>query len=208
MDEALHGGEEQALAHLGIGTRRGPFGIRHPEEVEQERQRVGELRVEEQELAGDLLARRLVGVAFGDAEVGTEVLDDGEEGDRLPVRHAMRLVDGKPARPAALGELVAEAALADPGLGHDADHLTVSTEGPRKRDLECRHVVAAPDEAGEAARAGHVQARSMRAEARELVDSQPPTGALEGEVPEVLEAKQPGDERRGVFGQVSSSLTA
>ncbi len=72
---------------------------------------------------------------------------------RLPVGDAVRLVDGDLPRAAALGELVAEAALARSRLGDHADDLRVPRDRPLERRLESGHLALAADELREAARA-------------------------------------------------------
>ena len=84
-DQALDHAEELALARLGVHARRGALGIGHAEEVEDQRQVLGEALVEEQQPAGDPLARRLVGVLLGDAEVGAEELEHGQQRNGLAV---------------------------------------------------------------------------------------------------------------------------
>ena len=52
--------EHLALARLGVHARRRALGIGHGEEVEDQRQVLAEALVEQEELAGDPLARGLV----------------------------------------------------------------------------------------------------------------------------------------------------
>ena len=54
---------ERALARLGAHLRHRPLGVGDAEEVEDQRQVLGEGRVEQQRAAGDLLPRELLGVA-------------------------------------------------------------------------------------------------------------------------------------------------
>jgi len=84
-----------------------------------------------------------------DAVVVAEQLEDGQQGDALPVRHPGRPVGHDAARPAALEELEAEAALPDARVGHHPDHLAVALERAGERGLERRHLIDAADEAGE-----------------------------------------------------------
>jgi hypothetical protein len=67
------------------------------------------------------------------------------------VGDAVRLVNGNVARPAALHELVAQPALADAGVGDDADDPTVAGDCWRELRLECLHLIDAADEARESA---------------------------------------------------------
>src|SRR5207247_9983418 len=185
---------------LGVHALSPALGVRHAEEVEEERQRFGELRVEQEHGAGDLPAGCLAAVLLGDAEERPQELEDREEGNHPPVRDAVRLVDREAARTDPLDELVAEPALADPGLGDDADDPAAALYRPAERGLERRRLLLASDEAGEAARAGEVEARLERARAFELVDPDPVAEAFHAERPELLEAKEPFDQPRGVLG--------
>ena len=75
------------------------------------------------------------------------------------------------ARP--LGELVAEAALADARLGDDPDHGALAGLGPLQRRLQHGHLLAAADEAGEAALAREVEPRARRADPGQLEHAAP-----------------------------------
>jgi hypothetical protein len=152
VDQPLHGLEEAALAHLGVETRQRALGIRDTQEVEEEREGVGQGGVEQQELAGDLLAHCLRGVLRADPEVPAQELQHQEVRDHLPVRRTVHLVDRDPARAAALDELVGKAALANARLGHDADDLPVARSRPCQGGLQGRDLRIPPDEAREAAR--------------------------------------------------------
>src|SRR5262249_54996171 len=111
VDQPLHDTEQATLARFGIPAwDRMPRGG-HPQKVEQERNIVGELLVEEEHGPGDLPARLLVAVPFADAEVRAHDLEDREERNDLAMGRPVGLVDADTAGPAALDELVAEAAL-------------------------------------------------------------------------------------------------
>ena len=97
---------QQPLPRLGADLRGGPLGVGNGEEVEDQRQIVGEVRIEQQQPPGDLLARDTVGIAILDPEVSAQHLEHGQEGDRFPVRLGLGLVDIQSLSPAALGELV------------------------------------------------------------------------------------------------------
>ncbi len=71
--------EELPLPRLGTEGRSRPLGIWHAEEVEHERQPVGERLVEQEHPPGDLVARRSGRVLFGDPEVVAEELEDREQ---------------------------------------------------------------------------------------------------------------------------------
>ena len=104
-----------------IHPRRRVLGIGHAQEVEHHRELLAEVLAEQEQAAGDLLARALVPVPLADAEEVPEQLQDRDERDPLAVRDAARLVRGEPARAAALEELEAEPALARPRFRDDAD---------------------------------------------------------------------------------------
>ncbi len=78
------------------------------------------------------------------------------------------LVDGDLPRAAALGELVAEPALAGPGFGDHADDLRVPRDRLLERRLQSGHLALAADELGEAARVGNVEPRPQSAHTLEL----------------------------------------
>src|SRR5205823_7109194 len=122
---------------------------------------------------------RLVAVLVGDAEVPAQQLEHGEEGDHLPVCDAGGVVHRDTLRASALGELLAEPALPDPGLGDHADDLPRPRDGPPERRLEARHLGCPADEPGEAARSGDVETRAQRADALELVDAERSRYALD-----------------------------
>ena len=193
--------EELPLAGLRIHAGHRPLGIRNAEEVEQQGQRVGQRRIEQEERAGNLPAGRLVAVLLRDAEVATHQLEDREERDHLPVRDAVGVVHRDALRAGALGELVAEPALPDPGLGDHADDLPGPRDGPPERCLEARHLLCPADEAGEAARPGDVETRAQRADALELVHAERRPHALDRRLSQVAQREEAGDEPGRVLGQ-------
>jgi len=73
------------------------------------------------------------------------------------VRHAVRLVQGDLPHAAALGKLVAKAALPRPRLGDDSDDPRVPRDRLRERGLQRSHFSLPSDEPREAPRAGHVE---------------------------------------------------
>ena len=101
-----------------------------------------------------------------------------------------------PSLAAALGELVAEPALADARLGDDADRGALARLGPLQRLLQHRHLLVAADEAGEAALAGEVEARARRADPGQLEDPHRLARSLDLELAEV---------RRGRGSRAASS---
>jgi hypothetical protein len=76
---------QRPLARLGAELGEGAVGVGDAEEVEEERQLVGELGVEQQRSPGDLLAHDPFRIAVGDAEVGAQHLQHRHEGDLAPV---------------------------------------------------------------------------------------------------------------------------
>ena len=100
------------------------------------------------------------------------------------------LEDLDPARAAAIGELVAEPALADAGLGDDPDHRALAGIRLRQRPLQLRHLALAADEAREAALAGEVEPRARRADAGQLEHLDRLAGTLDLELAEVLQLEE------------------
>ena len=121
-EQAADDAAQRPLARLGAQLRRRALGIGHSQEVEHQRQVVGEVGVEQEHRPAIFSRAIRSGSRVVDAEVGAQHLQHRQERDRLAVRLSLRLVDLDAARPAALGELVAEAALADARVGDDADH--------------------------------------------------------------------------------------
>ena len=88
----------------------------------------------------------------------------------------LRFVDLDPLRPAALGELGGEAALAEPGFGNDPDHVALPRLGRLERLLERLQLRLAADESREAALAREVEPGSGEPTPP---SSKTPTGRLE-----------------------------
>src|SRR5262249_3754098 len=116
----------------------------------------------------DFVPGRSRRVLLGDSEVVAEELENRKQRHRLAVGNTMRLVNRNFPCPAALGELVAKAALAGSGLRHDADHLRISGDRLIWGRLKNSHLAMTPDELSEAARTGHVEARAYPAHTLEL----------------------------------------
>ena len=135
-------------------------------------------------------------------EVGAQELEHGQQRHGFAVCLAGDLVDRHALRPPALCELVAEAALSDARLAHDADHLTLAGECLLQGALERMQLLGAPDEAREAARAGDVEPPARRADAGQLVDPQRPTGALDLELAQIGQREVALYERRRVLAEV------
>src|SRR5262249_49845080 len=89
----------------------GALPVRHPKEVENERQDFFEVTLEQQEPPRDLLPGRSISIPIGDPEILSQNLQHRKERDRLPVRQPARLVGRDAARPTAFYKLVAEPAL-------------------------------------------------------------------------------------------------
>ncbi len=171
-DQALGHVEQPALVGLGIHARRRALGVGHSEEIEDQRQVLAEALVEQQQLAGDPLARRLIGVEVGDVEVGAHDLEHGQQRNPRRVRLAGGLVHGDPARTAAADEDVTEAALADAGLTDDADHLRPSRHSLLQRLIERLHLIVTADEPREAAGARDVEPPAGGADTCQLEHAQ------------------------------------
>jgi hypothetical protein len=115
----------------------------------------------------------------------------------------VRLVDGEAAGAAALGELVADAALPDARLGHDSYDLPVAVERSCQHRLQRRDLAVAPDEAREAARPGNFDWSMQSADSLEVVDLDRNTHSLQLERPEVTKAEETRDESRRLGGEIS-----
>ena len=133
----------------------------------------------------------------------TEQLEDGQEGDELPVRRAVALVDGEAPRRATLGELAGEPALAHARLADQADHLSLSGDRPLERAFKTGHLLLASDEAREAPRlSDDLEAGAERPRALERVDPQRLAHALHGEGAQVAQTEVVRDELCRVLRQV------
>ena len=193
--------EDLPLPRLGTEWRSWPLGIRHAEELEHERQPLGERIVEQEHSPGDLVAGRPRRVVLGDAEVAALELEDRKERYGLSVGDSVPLVDRDLPRTAALHELVAKSALARSRLGDDPDDLRVSRDRSLQRRLQSGHLALAADELGETARVGHLQARPHPTHALEIEDVQRFVQPLDPSFPQVSEHEVAGDELRRMLGQ-------
>src|SRR4029077_7168163 len=117
-------------------------------------------------------------------------------------RGTVALVDEDPARPAALDEFEAEAALADSWIGNDADDLTAASKCPLERSLEHRHLAIPPDELREPSRTRDLEVCLQSADPLKLVDAERLLHPLDGKLPEVLKAPQPFDQLRRVLAEI------
>src|SRR5207245_11751706 len=124
--------------------------------------------------------------------------------DGLGVRLAGDVVHRCAFRPLALGELVAEAALADAGLAHDPDHLPLAGERPLQGALEDSQLLVATDEAREATPALDVEPSTGCADAGRLVHAQRTACAPDLELAQIGEREVALDQRRRVLGEVDA----
>jgi hypothetical protein len=170
LNHAPHDVEDLALARLGVDARSGVFRIGNAHEVEVEGKALAQAFVQQEDAAGDALARGGVAVQFGDAVKGAKEPLDRKEGDRLALGDAGGLVGHHAPGAAAFEELVAKSALAQPRLADDADDLRVPRAGVFQGGLEHLHFVAASDEVGKSAAAGDIQSRAHASEPLELID--------------------------------------
>ena len=83
----------------------------------------------------------------GNTEEAAEELEGGQEGDCLPMRYPVRLVCRDSPRSASIQEFETEPALADAGIGDDANDLSAPLHRMTESRLERRHLLVAADEA-------------------------------------------------------------
>src|SRR5439155_19547831 len=105
LQEARDDTEELPLAIGGVEERRRAGGIGDAEEVEDQRQRLVEARVDQHQRAGDLLPRLALAVLLGEAEHAAEELEERQERQQPAVSDPASLVHRDAARAAALDEL-------------------------------------------------------------------------------------------------------
>ncbi len=196
----LHHAVQPLLPLLGVDCGGRVRRVRHAEQVEEKGQHLAEALVHQQQPPGDLRPRRLGAVAVGDPEEGTPELQHGQHRDRLPVRYAVPLEHRNAARPAAIEELRAQARLARARLGHHPHHLAAAAARALQRGLEHRHVAVAPDEARQAAGAGHFERSVERAHALQFVDPHRSAYPFELERAEIAQAEEPRNQLRAVLG--------
>ena len=198
VDEAADDPAQRPLARLRAHLRHRPLGIGDAEEVEQQRQVLGEPGIEQQRAAGDLLARRLLGLALADPEEGAQHLQHRHERDRAAVGLRLGLEDLDARRRGSARRTRGSA-----GSCRRPGRRPAPTAEPSPafaRASACssaRHLLGAADEAGEAALAGQVQPRAGGADPGQLEDPDRLAGALDLELAEVLEVEVAGGQRRG-----------
>src|SRR5262249_51840644 len=103
---------------------------------------------------------------------------------------------------AALDELVAKPALARPRLGDHAYDLRVPRNRLLESSLQSGHLALAPDELGEAARAGHVETGPYAAHALELEDVHWIARSPDPSFAKISERKVARNQLRGVFREI------
>jgi hypothetical protein len=103
---------------------------------------------------------------------------------------------------AALGELEAEAALAHPGVGHDAHRSACALHGCGERALQGLGLVASSHEGREAAAARDVEARAQGPHALQGGHPDGEIRSLHLELTQVLQLEVPVHARGGLLGQV------
>src|SRR5262245_10424335 len=144
--------EEASQPRLGIHARGRIGGGGDAEKVEDQRQGIGQRRIEQQQGAGDLAPCRFVAVLLGEPEEVAHQLEDRQEGDHLAVRDAVRGVDAHALGASLFGQLVTQAALPNAGLAHDPDYASLALERACHGGFDHCHLVGAADEARKAAR--------------------------------------------------------
>ena len=147
VDQAADDPAQRPCPRLRAHLRHRAVGVGDAEEVEDQRQLLDQLRIEQQRASGDLLAGDALRVAIADAEVGAQHLQDRHQWDRAPMGLRLCLEDLEPPLAAAPGELVADAALADPRLGDDPDHSAFACFRASQCLPQHRHLAVAADEA-------------------------------------------------------------
>ncbi len=204
LDQFFHDREQLSLPSLRIDVAPDLRGVGNAEEVEDQRQGAIELRVDQEESAGNLAPGFFRGVVLSDTEVAAQQLQSREKRDHAAVRDCVGLANHHPARPATFGELVAESALADAGLGDDANHARIAGGSTGQRRLQLLHLRHPPHEPREAAQAGGVEACAERTDAFELIDAYRLGNALHLQQAEITKAKEAAGQLGNIFGHVDA----
>ena len=148
-----------------------PVGIGDTEEIEEQRQLVGEAGAKHTHPALDLFSRDRIGVGLGDSEERAQQRQHREQRDVPGMGLGGDVKHGDASLAAPFRELMAEAAFADTGLADDSGQLATS---PRKagveRALQRAQLLFAADQAGQAAFAGDVEGPEGFADRLELED--------------------------------------
>ena len=170
--------EELALAGFRVHHRHRPIRIGDAEEVEQERQAVGQRSVEVKDGPLDGGPGRDGIVVLRDPELGAQQLEHRHEGHGRSMGEGVGAEDVKPPGPARLGELVTQTALADPRTRHHADDLAVALGRPGEGRLEGGHLPRPAHEPRETPGGGHLERGAQRPPAHNLEDRERITALL------------------------------
>ena len=192
---------QDTMPRLGAHRGHGAVGVGDAEEVEEQRQVLGELGIEEQRPPGDLLAGEPVGLAVADPEVGAHQLQHRHEGDRLAVRLGLRFEDLDSVLAAAFGEFEAEAALADARIGDDRHHAP-SPRSARRKASSMVAISSLRRRSGRSLARARGRGGTGLADAAELEDPDRPAGTLDLELAEVLGLEEAGREPGRALRQV------
>src|SRR5262249_21908894 len=131
---------------------------------------------------------------------GAPQLQHGKQRHRLAARDAVAREARDPPRAPALYDLGAQARLAGARLANDADHLSAAAARALERGGERGHFTVAPDERGEAAGPGAIEARAERPHRLEIKVPDGLTHALDGGPAQILELEVSLDEACRVLG--------
>jgi hypothetical protein len=121
------------------------------------------------------------------------------------VGDAARLKDREAAAAAAFDEFEAQAALARPGVGHDAHRLPAPLETALERCLQGRQLGGASDELREPACSRALEMIAQEPEPLERVDAERLAGPLQCDLPEGAEREVTLDEVRGLRREVRAA---
>jgi hypothetical protein len=141
-------------------------------------------------------------VALRDVEELAQQREQRKKRHVLADGGTMRLGHPDALRPAVRGKLRTEPALPGTRRGHHADDLPLSGERPLERRLQGGHLLLPSDEARKAAGPRDVEARAEGADTLELEDVQRLGHPLDARGAEIAQREVPGDELRGVLGQI------
>src|SRR5207342_372360 len=178
-------------------------GVGDPEEVEEERRLSGEALVQPPQPVLDSAAR--LGIRdVRDLEIRPQKPEHGQERNATLVGLRGDLEDRHPAGGAALGDLEAEPALADPRLAHDSDQLPAPGETRVDGALERAKLLVAADQRSQAARAGDLDWALFRLDPLQL-EGLHLTHTLDLAHRRLPQPDVAPDERRGARGEADPS---
>jgi hypothetical protein len=201
-EHAVDGGEQLPPASLRIHPFHRAGRVGDAQELEEEGKVVLEGRVEVEEPTDHLVAGRLVVVTFADGEDIAQQLERHHERNGSSVSQGVGLPDGEALGATALGELVAETALAHARLRHHPDHCSVALLRPGQGRVQRRHLGVAADKRGKPPGCGHLQRCAQRPPAHQLPDGDRTAHTLDVEGTEVPELDVAAHQRRRVVGEV------